>query len=187
MASHLNSADPRINIGGDPHDGSYRYKMPQIVVQHQRNSTIFPNIADVAKALKVQPQWLVQYFTYRFGLRGEYDAKSKVASLLGQHGEADVRRYRDQFIAQFVLCPKCGLAEAHLHPERELVKIDCAACGRNRSLVLTSKGDQASFDKMVKYFCSQSAQIEADANKAKKEAKRAAKVAASSAANGAAE
>jgi translation initiation factor 2 beta subunit (eIF-2beta)/eIF-5 len=111
MASHLNSGNPGINIGGGPLDGSYRYKMPQMVVQYQGNSTILPNIGDVAKALRVQPQWLVQYFTYRFGLRSKYDAKSKVATLVGQIGEADVRRYRDQFIAQFVLCPECGLPE----------------------------------------------------------------------------
>ena len=70
--------DQFVNIGG-VEDFSYRYKMPVLDVQQQKNKTLLPNILQVAKALHSsshsassppRPQEILEYFKLELGTAG---------------------------------------------------------------------------------------------------------------------
>lgn len=154
MASHL-------NIGTNQDDVWFRYKMPAPILEHQKKNTIFTNFKQVTEALVVDPLWLIQYFSYRFGLLVTYDKKSGRATLNGTPSEADLLKCLVEFIKQFVLCPKCKLPEIRWRakPKLSQIKIRCEACGHNT--VLLAQKNQRIFDKMVNYICSEAEAAEA--------------------------
>ena len=147
MASHL-------NIGTNQDDASFRYKMPVLALDtHQKKSTIITNLGDVAKALGVDPIWLVKYFTYHFGVPVTY-AKGH-ATFKGSRAASDLSMCLGVFIEQFVVCPKCNLPEIDwcAKPRYDQVEIDCRACGHNT--MLSSQKNKKIFDKMIGYICTE--------------------------------
>jgi translation initiation factor 5 len=151
MASHL-------NIGTNQDDASFRYKMPVLALDtQQKKSTIITNLGDVAKALGVDPIWLVKYFTYHFGVPVTY-AKGH-ATFKGSRTAADLSMCLGEFIQQFVVCPTCNLPEIDwcAKPRHDQVEIDCRACGHHT--VLSSQKNKKIFDKMVGYICTEAEKV----------------------------
>jgi len=130
--------------------------MPVLALDmHQKKNTIITNLHDVAKALGVDPIWLVKYFTYHFGVPVTYDKDLGHASFKGKRNASELSMCLDYFIEQFVVCPKCNLPEIDwcAKPRREQVEIDCRACGH--TTMLSSQKNKKIFDKMVGYICSE--------------------------------
>ena len=167
MASHLNPETE--NIGRDQADPSFRYKMPRLVLKPEKNKTLVTNLDEVAKALGVDPLWLVKYFTYHFGLQVTYDKDSGSAAFSGKRTEPVLSQCLKEFITQFVLCPTCNYPELTWHPKskRDEVQIVCSAC--QHTSVLSQKNHSA-FDKLLVYICSEDTKAKQAAKKATKKA-----------------
>lgn len=144
MASH-------INIGTNQNDSSFRYKMPSLVLKDQKKNTIITNLDDVAKALGLDPIWLVKYFTYHFGVPVTYDKGH--ATFKGKRSAQELSMCLTEFIEQFVVCPNCKLPEIDWCANHDQVEIDCRACGH--ATVLSSQKNKKTFDKMVGYICAE--------------------------------
>jgi len=170
MASHLNSASGQgINIGRDQSDASFRYQMPRLALKPEKNKTLVTNLDEVAKALGVDPLWLVKYFTYHVGLQVTYDKDAGSATFPGKRTEPDLSQCLKEFITQFVLCPTCELPELAWtpKPKRDEVEIVCSACQHTSVL---SQRKHTAFDKLLVYICSEATKAKDAAKKAGKKA-----------------
>lgn len=123
-----------LNIGGDPNDRSYRYKMPRLVakVEGRGNGikTRIVNCADIASALHRKPAVLTKFFGCELGAQSRWEEKEE-ASIVNGAFEGNILQDKliDSFLPKFVLCPNCGLPETDMKVKKEIVKFECAACG----------------------------------------------------------
>jgi len=123
-----------LNIGGDPNDRSYRYKMPRLVakVEGRGNGikTRVVNCAEIAASLHRKPQVLIKFFGCELGAQSRWDEKEEAAIVNGAfEGNILQEKLCDSFLPKFVLCPNCGLPETDMKVKKEIVRFVCAACG----------------------------------------------------------
>lgn len=125
------------NIGGDPNDPSYRYKMPRLVakVEGRGNGikTRLVNMVDIARSLHCDPEWVTKFFGTELGAQSKFEAKTDLSVVNGNHDLLTLNRLLDDFISKFVLCPTCRLPEINLsvNTRRQTILVDCRACGHN--------------------------------------------------------
>jgi translation initiation factor 5 len=124
-----------INIGGDAHDASYRYKMPKLVtkVEGRGNGikTVIVNMVDIAKALHCNPAYPTKFFGIELGAQSKFNKKDERAIVNGCHNASDLQACLLSFVEKFILCPTCSLPEIKMKVRSGNIKIDCAACGHN--------------------------------------------------------
>jgi len=137
-----------INIGGDPNDANYRYKMPplQVKIEGRGNGikTVLVNIVDVCKHLHTQPEWCTRFFGIEMGAVSRYDEKRDVGIVHGQHEAKTLQQKLKSFVTGFILCPKCKLPELQqkVHKEKLLLLARCASCGWKGEIRSTHKVKQ---------------------------------------------
>eukprot|EP00005_Dracoamoeba_jomungandri_P003080 CAMPEP_0174260596 /NCGR_PEP_ID=MMETSP0439-20130205/10019_1 /TAXON_ID=0 /ORGANISM="Stereomyxa ramosa, Strain Chinc5" /LENGTH=424 /DNA_ID=CAMNT_0015344871 /DNA_START=122 /DNA_END=1392 /DNA_ORIENTATION=+ len=119
-------------------DPFYRYKMRQLVVQTIGNGkmirTSFTNLCDVAKDLKVPPDYIPHYLGKAIGAQAKYDSKKPERQRGTISGEYSVKLLSDllvQFISHFVLCDQCQAPELSYSASssRKDLRMRCRACG----------------------------------------------------------
>jgi translation initiation factor 5 len=132
-----------INIGGDPNDTSYRYKMPKLVtkVEGKGNGikTVIVNVVDVSKALHSEPAYVTKFFGIDLGATSKYNADIERAVVNGAHTQPDMQELLKKYIDNFILCPTCQLPELAMKVHKGAIKIDCSACGHNGILPTAHK------------------------------------------------
>eukprot|EP00455_Lapot_gusevi_P028944 TRINITY_DN309_c0_g1_i1.p1 TRINITY_DN309_c0_g1~~TRINITY_DN309_c0_g1_i1.p1 ORF type:complete len:438 (-),score=131.86 TRINITY_DN309_c0_g1_i1:108-1421(-) len=134
-----------VNIGGNNNDASYRYKMPRIQtkVEGRGNGikTVVVNMTDIAKALHVDPDYPTKFFGTELGAQSKFDKKLERAIVNGCHDAPKLAELLDKFIDMFILCPVCRLPEIiwQVDLRREIIRVDCAACGNNSTLTHNHK------------------------------------------------
>ena len=132
-----------MNIGGSPDDATYRYKMPRLRIKIEGSGngikTVIPNMSDVAKALKCSPAYPTKFFGVELGAQSNYDKATDRAVVNGAFTAKDLSGLLTKFIDIFVLCPNCRLPEITLKVKRDIIKVECAACGHNGVLPTTHK------------------------------------------------
>jgi len=124
-----------INIDGSE-DPFNRYKMRQLYLQvvgrGKMIKTVLLNIDDVAKDLKIPPQYMTAYLGYEIGAKTKYDAKKpdrERASISGDYSSAQLSAIVKKFILDMILCEFCKLPEVTLTIEDELIINTCRSCG----------------------------------------------------------
>jgi len=117
-------------------DTFYRYKMKQVVVQTIGNGkmikTSFTNLDDVAKELKVPPDYIPHYLGKAIGAQAKYDKKKAArerATISGEHSTAELSGLLVRFIREFVLCTKCKLPELDYTAKKSDIAMRCRSCG----------------------------------------------------------
>ena len=129
----LNFNSNLINIGGDPNDPFYRYKMEslktQIVGKGNGIQTILLNIEQVASMIGHPLEIITKYLSYCTGSIWN----SSKNSLTGNQDLTTLQEYISQYITSFVLCGGCGNPETSYHIEgkkkRAELFVKCASCG----------------------------------------------------------
>lgn len=123
------------NIGGDKGDKFFRYKMPDIMSKVEKpgtngQQTVILNIAEISKAIKINPQYTTKFFGYELGAQASYQASSDrtCAVLKGIHRIDELRKLLEKFISMFILCPTCKLPEITMSAKKSVTAI-CASCG----------------------------------------------------------
>lgn len=125
------------NIGGDPNDPAYRYKMPRLEakVEGRGNGikTRIVNMEDIAKALHRDPAYITKFFGCELGAQTKENSKVSTYIVNGQHDTKELDSKLDLFIQNWVLCKECGLPETDLAVSKGFIYEICNACGkRNR-------------------------------------------------------
>lgn len=76
-----------LNIGGDPEDPDYRYKMPRLVskIEGRGNGikTVVVNCVDIAKSLGRLPTTVIKFFGCELGAQSRFEADSERAIVNG--------------------------------------------------------------------------------------------------------
>mgnify|MGYP006433789557 FL=1 len=122
-----------INIGGDPNDSFYRYKMPalktQITGRGNGIKTILNNIKEVAKAIGHPEEIITKHICYTLGSNWD----SKKGTMTGKHDTHAIQEIINDYILFFVLCESCKNPETMYFTEGKKKKIKlfikCASCG----------------------------------------------------------
>lgn len=126
-----------LNIGGDKADKNYRYKMAPLQIKGEGRGngvkTVVTNLVEVAKALRVMPQYPTKFFGIELGSISSWDDKLERCVINGVHTAADLQKVLEQFIKLFILCPRCHLPEIKMRVtvKQGKIEVDCAACGHN--------------------------------------------------------
>lgn len=134
-----------INIGGDANDSSYRYKMPKLVTKIEGRGngikTVIVNMVDIAKALHVPPSYPTKFFGFELGAQSKFNENTERAIVNGSHNAGDLATTLQKFIHRYILCPRCALPEInhHILVRKQIIEIDCAACGHNGNLKWSHK------------------------------------------------
>lgn len=121
--------------------------MPPIECTRSSNGsfTSLPNIADVAKSMKTELNFILHYFQYDIGC--EVDCEKPVKTLRGIHDTEQLQCTLDKFVKKFVICmhPTCEDVGTTLRisgkGKRENVVMRCTACGTISSIVPTNRAD----------------------------------------------
>lgn len=119
-----------------PSEPGSRYKTRQMQVQVVGKSkmirTVFPNVVDVAKDMKVPPSYLVTYIGYCVGAQPKFDPRKPErdqGSLSGSHDPKDLSKFVAQFVSDVLTCSQCNLPELNIFVDNEEVKVRCRGCG----------------------------------------------------------
>ena len=134
-----------INIGGDPNDEFYRYKMPAVETQVTGRGngihTNFLNMDTVANAIGHPEEIILKYIAYE--LASNLNLKNK--SLSGKH-DTEIQGKILDYIHNLVLCVKCNNPETIYQIEGKKKKIKlftkCASCGFNCEIVASGKDSE---------------------------------------------
>jgi len=125
----------RINIGGNNLDPNYRYHMARMKSTEEGKGngvkTVILNMKEVAKDLKIPPEYPTKWFGYELGTISKYDTKTGFALVNGRHTADRLAKLLDIFIDIYVLCPSpnCKLPETDMYVKKDIIKRDCRACG----------------------------------------------------------
>jgi len=125
-----------VNIPSTHSDPQYRYKMPRLVIQNQSSGngkkTCIVNMADVARALKRPPEYVMKWFSTKLGAEYTYTCKHGEGERALVKGCFDAQTFQsllDKFIAEYVCCKECGLPEIKMFVKKGRVRAKCASCG----------------------------------------------------------
>lgn len=132
-----------LNIPTSIRDPTYRYRMPALATKIEGRGngikTRVLNLKEVARALRVNPQYPLKYWGYDLGAPTEYKAGEDKYMLNGSFPTAALQESLDKFIDKFVLCGRCKYPEIIIQVKKNKLWSDCAACGANLIMDNTHK------------------------------------------------
>ncbi|GAA5847580.1 hypothetical protein JCM9279_005307 [Rhodotorula babjevae] len=123
-----------VNIRRDVKDKFYRYKMPLLLTKIEGKGngikTVFPNMADVARALNRPASYPTKFFGCELGAQATFNDDTERYIVNGAHDQDRMRDLLDSFINKFVLCGSCKNPETELLVSKDdWITADCKACG----------------------------------------------------------
>ncbi|GAA5833474.1 hypothetical protein JCM11251_003505 [Rhodosporidiobolus azoricus] len=135
---------PIVNVRRDVKDKFYRYKMPLLLTKIEGKGngikTVFPNMADVARALNRPASYPTKFFGCELGAQATFNDDTERYIVNGAHDEGRMRELVDNFIAKFVLCQSCKNPETELFvTKNDFIKADCKACGHQGDIDMRHK------------------------------------------------
>jgi len=161
----LFSNNALINIGGDPNDEFYRYKMPPIKTQVTGRGngihTHLLNIDEVSNSIGHPKEIIMKFISYELAS----NLNQKNESLAGNHENFIQEKIMD-YINNLVLCKKCGNPETiyEITGKKKRIKLfsKCSSCGYRCEIVTSGKEDDVTrvikgknsskiFNSIVKY------------------------------------
>ncbi|GAA5945579.1 hypothetical protein JCM3775_000529 [Rhodotorula graminis] len=123
-----------VNVRRDVKDKFYRYKMPLLLTKIEGKGngikTVFPNMADVARALNRPASYPTKFFGCELGAQATFNDDTERYIVNGAHDQDRMRDLLDSFINKFVLCGSCKNPETELLVSKDdWITADCKACG----------------------------------------------------------
>jgi translation initiation factor 5 len=110
-------------------DPWYRYKMPRLIVQEKKGSTLLGNVEDVATSLNRNPSEIIKFFGYELGTRTTICPELHRYCIQGSHLSNDLQRLLDEYIEFYVLCHQCRYPETHYIIHHHELFQECESCG----------------------------------------------------------
>lgn len=135
---------PTVNVRRDVTDRFYRYKMPVLLTKIEGKGngikTVFPNMADVARALNRPSSYPTKFFGCELGAQATFNDETERYIVNGAHDQNRMRDLLDTFINKFVLCQSCKNPETELQiTKNDYILADCKACGHQGDIDMRHK------------------------------------------------
>ncbi|GAA5858193.1 hypothetical protein JCM8547_005686 [Rhodosporidiobolus lusitaniae] len=133
-----------VNVRRDVKDKFYRYKMPLLLTKIEGKGngikTVFPNMADVARALGRPSSYPTKFFGCELGAQATFNDDTERYIVNGAHDQNRMRELLDVFIDKFVLCQSCKNPETELMvTKNDYILADCKACGHQGNIDMRHK------------------------------------------------
>merc|ERR1712066_1025733 len=118
-------------------------RMPRLASKKQGSGKVMLctgilNMSDVARALKRDPVYVMQFIGYDLGVKTSYtnkDSEGERAIVNGHHETQALQSLIDKFIDKYVLCRNCNYPEIDMYVNKKgIVMAQCKACGWNGDL-----------------------------------------------------
>ncbi|WP_416839856.1 translation initiation factor IF-2 subunit beta [Haloferax sp. DFSO52] len=116
------SEAPDVNDGGD------RFTVPDPVVRHEGNVTVYENFAETHDRLARDASHLQKFLQSELGTSAQLDDTGRVR-FTGDFKQRRVAAALDEYVESFVLCSECGSPDTKFVTQQGATVMKCEACG----------------------------------------------------------
>ena len=114
------------NISNTSSSGK-RFELPPIDITWEGKKTILRNFADFPKALRRDPNTILQYLSKEFAVPA--DRVGDKAIFVGKRDPDDFSRLFGIYLKDYVECPTCQSPDTKVEKENRISFLICEACG----------------------------------------------------------
>lgn len=104
-----------------------RFVVPSIKKFYEGKKTVLKNLGKIANKLSRKKGHLLKFFTRKLATNGELEGQRAVFT--GRFSQKKLEETLDEYIEEYVICPKCGKPDTKLVEKGCHVLMKCMACG----------------------------------------------------------
>jgi len=109
-----------------------RFELPIVDITWEGQRTYFRNFADFPKALRRDPEKILQYLSKEFATPTE--SAGDKAIFVGKRLPADFTHLFELYLKDYVECPTCKSPDTKVEKEKRISFLICEACGAKSTL-----------------------------------------------------
>jgi translation initiation factor 2 subunit 2 len=120
------------NLTETKKESEKRFELPIVDVMWEGQKTFFRNFLDFSKALRRDPEKILQYLSKEFAVPAE--RMGEKAIFIGKRDPADFKRLFQIYLKDYVECPTCKSPDTKIEKEKRIAFLICEACGAKSPL-----------------------------------------------------
>ena len=109
-----------------------RFELPIVDVMWEGQKTFLRNFLDFPKALRRDPEKILQYLSKEFAVPAE--RMGEKAIFIGKRDPTDFKRLFQIYLKDYVECPTCKSPDTKIEKEKRISFLICEACGAKSPL-----------------------------------------------------
>ena len=113
---------------------SQRFESPKVQGYYEGKKTIITNFTQISSYIRRKPEHFQKYLLKGLASAGYIEGDRLVLNLRIQREKVDQKI--KEYINEFVICRECGKPDTELIKNKNLVFIQCLACGAKHSITL---------------------------------------------------
>jgi len=110
-----------------------RFELPVVDIMWEGQKTFLRNFLDFPKALRRDPEKILQYLSKEFAVPAE--RMGEKAIFVGKRDPADFSRLFKIYFKDYVECPTCKSPDTKIEKEKRISFLICEACGAKSPLI----------------------------------------------------
>ncbi|MDH4123656.1 MAG: translation initiation factor IF-2 subunit beta [Thermoplasmata archaeon] len=119
-----------------------RLKIPEPEVMIEGKTTVIRNLADIADALRREPQHIFGYLLRELGTAGALEGKR--ALLKGNVPTSQISDRLERYIIEYVTCSECDRPDTRIVKDGRVQILVCETCGAHRPVKVRKAAKQES-------------------------------------------
>ena len=113
-------------------DTQTRFELPAVDVTWEGKKTILRNFIDFPKALRRDPNIILQYLSKEFAVPAERVGEKVI--FVGQRDPDDFKRLFQIYLKDYIECPTCTSPDTKVEKEHRIAFLICEACGAKSTI-----------------------------------------------------
>lgn len=113
-------------------DSSSRFELPKVDIMWQGNRTFFRNFSEFPKALRREPEKILQYLSKEFATPAQFAGDKAV--FVGKKEPQEFTSLLTIYVKEYVECPTCKSPDTRVEKSNRVHFLMCEACGAKSSL-----------------------------------------------------
>ncbi len=111
---------------------SSRFELPKVDIMWQGNRTFFRNFSEFPKALRRDPEKILQYLSKEFATPAQLAGDKAV--FVGKKEPHEFTALFNRYLKEYVECPTCKSPDTRVERSNRVTFLVCEACGAKSSL-----------------------------------------------------
>ena len=120
------------NLGNTEKKSANRFELPVVDVMWEGQKTFLRNFSDFPKALRRDPDKVLQYLSKEFAVPAE--RLGDKAMFIGKRAPDDFTRLFQIYVKDYLECPTCKSPDTKIIKENRISFLICEACGAKSTL-----------------------------------------------------